>query len=94
MALNTDTLMNDAICVDRCIPQGMRMAVLVSLAYQILISGSVGGASNNKSGNGSPVGVVDPDYVGQYYTNFDSPEGGIWVSTGLTNADWRAYLGV
>jgi len=58
----------------------------------VQVSGG-GGGDNNLTGNGSPVGVKTPDYIGQYYTNFDT-EGGIWVSTGLTNADWRVYLGV
>jgi hypothetical protein len=58
----------------------------------VQVSGA-GGGDNNLTGSGSPVGVKTPDYIGQYYTNFDT-EGGIWVSTGLTNADWRVYLGV
>lgn len=94
MAVDINELMNDAICIDNCIPDGIKDAVMISLLNQILLTGSVGGASNNKTGSGSPVGVVDPDYVGQIYTNLDSPEGGIWVSTGITNADWRVYVGV
>src|SRR6185295_7828399 len=37
-----------------------------------IVSGG-GGGNNNLTGSGSPVGVKTPDYIGQYYTNLDSP---------------------
>lgn len=61
-------------------------------ALNDLVIGPIGGGHDNIWGSGSPVGVRTPDYKGQYYTNLDVP-GGIWVSTGLTAADWREYLG-
>jgi hypothetical protein len=59
----------------------------------VIVTGG-GSGHDNITGSGSPVGVKTPDYIGQYYTNLDSPEGGIWVSTGITNADWRVYVGI
>lgn len=50
MAVDTDTLVNDARCIDSCIPQGMQMAVLIKIFASIanmstetdsLISGAV-----------------------------------------------------
>ncbi len=34
-ATPTDTLIADAVCIDQCVPYGMRMAVLISLFAQI-----------------------------------------------------------
>jgi hypothetical protein len=52
-----------------------------------LQAGGGGGGDNNQSGSGSPVGVKTPDYVGQGYTDTDSPFHQ-WFAIGLTNADW------
>lgn len=48
-------------------------------------SGSSG--FNNLSGNGSPVGVVTPNYINQFYQD-KTPPRDIWVSTGVTNTSW------
>ena len=40
---NTDQLMNDARCIDKCIPDGEKMSVLVSVLYQLLQNGTGGG---------------------------------------------------
>ena len=55
-----------------------------------LVTGGTG--TNNQSGVGSPVGVAVPDYVGQYYAQLGPPVA-VWVSTGLTNADWIEVAG-
>lgn len=48
--------------------------------------GGGGGGAPNLSGIGSPVGVVTPTAVNQWYT--DTAGNFIWQSTGLTNVDW------
>lgn len=45
-----------------------------------------GGSGDNISGAGSPVGVVTPDTVNQWY--YDTVGIAWWFSTGLTNSDW------
>lgn len=51
--------MNDARCIDRCIPDGEKMSVLVSVLYQLLQNGTGGGGSGSvtsfSSGNLSPL---------------------------------------
>lgn len=46
---------------------------------------------NNLSGNGSPVGVVTPNYINQFYQD-KTPPRDIWVSTGVTNTSWLLLL--
>jgi hypothetical protein len=43
MAETTDQLMNDARCIDKCIPDGMKLAVLISIFQQLLTNGTGGG---------------------------------------------------
>jgi len=93
MALDTNALINDARCVANCIPTGMQVAVLISLAAQIIANGGTGGGGTSQgqqTGLGSPVGVKTPEFIGQLYTN--QSETGLWQSTGLTNADWTALI--
>ena len=35
MSASTDSLSNLSVCIDRCTPQGMKLAVLIVLAAQI-----------------------------------------------------------
>lgn len=49
------------------------------------------GSSNAISGSGSPVGVVTPDAVNQFYRDTTGP--GLWQATGLTNQDWIPWVG-
>jgi hypothetical protein len=82
-----NSLINDARCIDKCIPDGAKMAVLILLLSQI--AGNTeggGGGTNNLSGNGSPVGIVTPNYIGQAYTDLTTP--GYWTSTGLASSSW------
>lgn len=43
MPETTDQLMNDARCIDKCIPDGMKLAVLISIFQQLLTNGTGGG---------------------------------------------------
>ena len=45
---------------------------------------------NNKSGAGSPVGVVTPDVAEQFYR--DTSGNVLWQSTGLTSNDWIRWI--
>jgi hypothetical protein len=58
LTVNTDQLMNDARCIDKCIPDGEKMAVLISVLYQLLQNGTGGGG-----GGGSGVTSVTGDGV-------------------------------
>lgn len=57
LTVNTDQLMNDARCIDKCIPDGEKMSVLISVLYQLLQNGTGGG------GGGSGVTSVTGDGV-------------------------------
>lgn len=87
---NPTTLLEQAKCF-QCLSKKELQAVIAQLLCNISDPSGIGGF-RNLTGNGNPTGVVTPGYIGQYYTDFDNP-GGIWVATGLTNADWREYLG-
>ena len=43
MSLTTDQLMNQAACIDKCMPDGEKLAVLIYLFQQILQNGTGGG---------------------------------------------------
>ena len=45
MTTDPATLMANAVCIDRCIPDGMKMSVLIYLASQITSGGGGGGRS-------------------------------------------------
>jgi hypothetical protein len=64
--------------------------LLKRIAGGIANGGGGGGSSNNISGAGSPVGVVTPDAVNQFYR--DETGDVLWQSTGLTNADWLQWI--
>lgn len=51
-----------------------------------------GGGAENQSGAGTPVGSATPDYIGQFYLDTTNPFN-VWISTGLTNADWLEVVG-
>lgn len=55
----------------------------------IFITNATNG-SNNIHGDGSPVGVVTPDAIDQFYRDETTP--GLWQSTGLTNTDWIPWV--
>lgn len=90
MAQTTDQLMNNAACIDKCMPDGEKLAVLIWIFQQILQNGTAGGGggtgANFLSGAGSPVGTATPTIIGQTY--LDTTENNLWMSTGLTNTNW------
>lgn len=53
--------------------------------------GGPGSSGNAIDGEGSPVGVVTPDAVNQFYRDSTGP--GLWQSTGLTDQDWIPWVG-
>ena len=79
MSATTDQLANDARCIDQCIPNGEKLAVLVSIFYQITLQSPL-------SGSGSPLGKVTPAKVGQTY--YDSAGNELWVANGLGAYNW------
>lgn len=52
MPTTTDQLINDARCIDKCIPDGQKMSVLLSVFYQLLQNGAGGGGSGVSSVTG------------------------------------------
>lgn len=57
-------------------------------SWAVLAGGGAG--VSNLLGIGSPVGVVTPDALGQFYTDRTTPgQPIVWQATGLTNADWE-----
>ena len=47
-------------------------------------------AYHSKTGSGSPVGVLTPDFYGQHY--IDTGSGSIYVAYGLTSANWTSIV--
>jgi len=93
MAETTDQLMNDARCIDKCIPDGMKLAVLISIFQQILTNGTGGTGSGNLSGIGSPVGVKNATSIGQFYTDYTNPAVPlIWVATATGTGGWQQII--
>ena len=80
--MNAQTTLNAAIAAgfDRLSTRDVLLCILEGA------SSGGGGGTDNQSGNGSPVGVATPAYVGQTYTDLTTP--GFWTSTGLTSANW------
>lgn len=85
--VNTDQLANDARCIDKCIPDGEKLAVLIAVFYQLLQSGvSSGTVSSGLSGIGSPEGSVTAS-PGTTYLNLAN--GSFYVKfTGSGNTGW------
>jgi len=51
----------------------------------------IGVSGEHQTGDGSPVGVVTPHYIGDFY--IDLLTGTLYVADGLTSADWTAWSG-
>ena len=67
MPADVDTLLDDAKCLDQCIPDGSKMSVLISLACQLVQQGGGGGGSGAQ----------------QVYKNAGDPNGVVTVTTAL-----------
>lgn len=92
MSALTDQLANDAVCIDKCIPDGEKLAVLIAVFYQLLQNGTGGGGTGGGlAGIGSPEGVVTAN-PGQTY--LDTGTGGFWVKfMGAGSTGWLKLIG-
>ncbi len=90
-ATMTTTEINTAaacfLCLGMSLAEAQKLVLLNAIASNIP-AGGVG--SPNLSGAGSPVGVVTPTAINQFYR--DTVGNALWISTGLTNADWTALI--
>ena len=92
---NTDALINSARCIDKCIPDGEKLGVLISVLYQLLQQITVLVASSNLTGNGSPAGVVNASVAGQMYFDISNPAAvNSWVATAVGSGGWYEIAGV
>lgn len=86
-----NVLFQEAACLgchsDASMADMLRLALLDRISTG---SGGGGAGVENISGAGSPVGVVTPDAVNQWY--YDTVGIAWWWSTGLTNADWTQAI--
>lgn len=83
--LSTDQLANDARCIDKCIPDGEKFAVLISIMAQILANGGTGGGGGGLVGTVTPNGNVTATAGTTYY---DTTNATFWVSTAGGNGSW------
>jgi hypothetical protein len=60
------------------------------IALGALVTPSGAGTVNNINGVGSPVGVITPVVVNQFYR--DTAANSLWQATGLTNTDWFQWI--
>lgn len=88
MSCDPQALIDEANCLQCKIPDGMMFPALISVACTIAANGS--GGCENQIGLVSPVGVVTPDCLGQFYT--DTVLDVLWQATGLTNLDWHQWV--
>jgi hypothetical protein len=76
-------------CLGMSLAEASILVLLNNLTTTIAGGGS-GAFSANLSGAGSPVGVVTPDAVNQFYR--DTTGVALWQSTGLTNLSWVQWI--
>lgn len=60
MSAVTDQLMNDARCINQCIPDGEKLAVLTSVLYQLLQNCQSPGGGGGSGYQQITDGTVDP----------------------------------
>ncbi len=85
MSADPSTLMNDARCINSCVPAGMQLPILINLAASIVTAGS------GLNGSGSPEGVVTANPGTTY---FDTASAIFWVKqTGTGNTGWYQLVG-
>ena len=71
----------------------MNMSVKQQMAVETYLDCQLangGGGTSNETGSGSPVGVVTPTAIGQFYSDFTN--GVLWQATGLTNTSWIQWV--
>lgn len=91
MACDPTTIAQQAICIDKNIPDGMKLAVVISLLCQIVANGGTGGGASILYGTGNPNGVVNGTTTAtttQLYIDFNT--GIIYAHTGIgtSNTGW------
>lgn len=85
-------IMAEATCFT-CLGMPLAQAVALVLLNEIsatVTGGGGGSVSPNISGAGSPVGVVTPSAINQFYR--DTTGIALWQATGLTSADWLQWI--
>lgn len=60
MSALTDQLQNQAVCIDRCIPDGEKLAVLIGVFYQLYLNGTGSGGGGGSGYQQVTNGAVDP----------------------------------
>ena len=87
MAISPNTLFEEAKCLECYSSASMAEALKLALMQRIAEAEA---ARGNLSGAGSPMGVVTPDSVNQFYR--DTVGNVLWQSIGLTNTDWLQWI--
>ncbi len=77
------------ICYGMSLAQAQKLVLLNAISVTLAPGGS-GTVSPNLSGAGSPVGVVTPNAVNQFYR--DTTGNALWQATGLTNTSWIQWV--
>lgn len=81
-----EQLLEDAKCIQTCIPPGMQGAVLIALLNQIVSAGIGGGLA----GSGSPEGFVTANPGATYW---DQTGKSLWVKdSGTGNTGWEQII--
>lgn len=83
MSADPATLVKNAACLN-CIPPAMRLPVLISLAYQILLTGGGGGGG----GSGQIVGYAGTDPNSDAVVPTDQTKPAIAVKPSATTYVW------
>ncbi len=71
------------------------LQIIAQLTCELADSGGGGLAPANIVSVGSPVGVVTPDAIGQFYTAlnlFGVGQHGLFQAIGATSADWVEWI--
>lgn len=83
---NTDQLMNDARCIDRCIPDGEKMSVLLSVLYQLQQNGTgTGGGGGTGTVTSFSAGNLSPLFTTSVATATTTPALSFALSTQTAN---------
>lgn len=76
-------------CLGMSVPEAVTLVLLNEIDLAVG-GGGGGGVSANLVGSGSPVGVVTPAQIGQFYS--DSTNDVLWQALGATSADWHQWI--